>query len=215
MHVPSRTPFSALPAKSGLYDPQFEHDACGVSFVCDIKGRATHDIVSTALGALCNLEHRGATGAQANTGDGAGVLIQMPDRFLRAVVDFDLPPAGSYGVGLGFLPVDETSRSKVIVRIEAIMAEEGLKVLGWRDVEVDASIVGSIAQSVIPSFRQIFVSATSGASGIELDRLLFVARKRCEHEIREEGEIYFPSLSCPDTCLQRDAHRAAGARVLP
>jgi glutamate synthase (NADPH/NADH) large chain len=196
MHVPSPTPFSALPAKSGLYDPRFEHDACGVSFVVDIKGRASHHIVSTALGALCNLEHRGATGAEANTGDGAGLLIQMPDRFFRAVVDFDLPPVGSYGVGLGFLPLDPDERAKIVGRVESIMAEEGLQVLGWRDVEVDDSILGNIAKSVIPAFSQIFVSDANGASGIALDRLLFVARKRCEHEIREVGQIYFPSLSC-------------------
>jgi glutamate synthase (NADPH) large chain len=196
MHVPSRTPFSALPARSGLYDPRFEHDGCGVSFVVDIKGRSSHDIVSTALGALCNLEHRGATGAQANAGDGAGVLIQMPDRFFRAVVGFDLPAVGSYGVGLGFLPLDTSTRARVIARVEAIMAEEGLQVLGWRDVEVDPSNVGSISRRVIPHFSQIFVSAKSGVSGIDLDRLLFVARKRCEHEIQDEAGIYFPSLSC-------------------
>src|SRR5437763_15333998 len=95
-----RLPFSSLPEASGLYDPRFEHDACGVSFVVDVKGRAGNDIVATALGALCNLDHRGASGAEANTGDGAGMLLQVPDRFLRAVVGFGLPPAGSYGVGM-------------------------------------------------------------------------------------------------------------------
>src|SRR5262252_10509714 len=92
-HTTSRLPFSALPERDGLYDPRFEHDACGVSFVVDIKGRPSRDIVETALGALCNLDHRGAQGAEPNTGDGAGILIQIPDAFLRAVVDFDLPPA--------------------------------------------------------------------------------------------------------------------------
>src|SRR5579884_89160 len=102
-HTP-RLPFSRLPERSGLYDPRFEHDACGVSFVVDVKGRASHDIVATALGALCNLDHRGAQGAEANTGDGAGILLQVPDAFLRANVDFELPPAGAYAVGLCFLP---------------------------------------------------------------------------------------------------------------
>src|SRR5438105_15498389 len=97
-------PFSSVPQASGLYDPRFEHDACGVSFVVDIKGRRSHDIVATALGALCNLEHRGAQGAEANSGDGAGILMQVPDTFLRAKVAFDLPPEGTYGVGLCFLP---------------------------------------------------------------------------------------------------------------
>src|SRR3954463_4155936 len=98
-----RLPFSAIPEAEGLYDPRFEHDACGVSFVVDVKGRTSRDIVETALGALCRLDHRGASGAEVNTGDGAGILIQVPDGFLRAVTPFPLPPAGSYGVGLTFL----------------------------------------------------------------------------------------------------------------
>src|SRR5438445_12998916 len=102
--VAPRLPFSSVPDADGLYDPRFEHDACGVSFVVDIKGRASHDIVATALGALCHLEHRGAQGAEVNTGDGAGLLIQVPDAFLRAVVDFALPAEGAYAVGLCFVP---------------------------------------------------------------------------------------------------------------
>src|SRR5437762_8643575 len=98
-----RLPFSSLPEKSGLYDPRFEHDACGVSFVVDVKGRPGRDIVVTALGALCNLDHRGASGAEVSTGDGAGILVQVPDAFLRAVAGFELPQAGAYGVGLAFL----------------------------------------------------------------------------------------------------------------
>src|SRR6202521_5670680 len=101
-----RLPFSSLPDASGLYDPRFEHDACGVSFVVDIKGRPSHDIVSTALGALCNLEHRGAQGAEVNSGDGAGIVMQVPDAFLRSQVSFELPSRGAYGVGLCFLPAD-------------------------------------------------------------------------------------------------------------
>jgi glutamate synthase (NADPH/NADH) large chain len=178
-----------------LYDPRFEHDGCGVSFVVDIKGRKSHDIVSTALGALCNLEHRGASGAEVNTGDGAGVLIQMPDRFLRASVSFELPEAGAYGVGLAFLPLETTARSKAVAQVESIMTEEGLNVLGWRDVPVDDSMLGSIARSVIPHFSQLFVSDPKGTHGLELDRLMFVARKRCEHEINGDASVYFPSLS--------------------
>src|SRR6266542_3343325 len=99
----TRLPFSSLPDAVGLYDPRFEHDACGVSFVVNIKGLPSHDIVATALGALCNLDHRGASGAETNTGDGAGILVQVPDRFLRAVTPFELPEPGAYGVGLCFL----------------------------------------------------------------------------------------------------------------
>src|SRR5579859_4986469 len=191
-----RVPFSSLPEASGLYDPRFEHDACGVSFVVDIKGRPSHDIVATALGALCNLDHRGAQGAEANSGDGAGILMQVPHAFLRAKVDFELPPHGAYGVGLCFLPRDLTFAQESVVRIEAIMLDEGLRVLGWREVPVDESSVGATARSVMPSFRQIFVVDPRGATGIDLDRKLFVARKRCEHEIPFDQAVYFPSLSC-------------------
>src|SRR5205823_3047334 len=129
-----RLPFSSLPESSGLYDPRFEHDACGVSFVVDIKGRPDHDIVATALGALCNLEHRGAQGAETTTGDGAGILVQVPDRFLRAVAGVELPTKGAYGVGLAFLPVDAHKSERAVARVHALAEEEGLRVLGWRDV---------------------------------------------------------------------------------
>src|SRR5205823_2886370 len=191
-----RLPFSSLPEKSGLYDPRFEHDACGVSFVVDIKGRKSYDIVATALGALCNLEHRGAQGAEANSGDGAGILMQVPDAFLRAKVAFKLPAQGTYGVGLCFLPADLTFAQESVVRIEAIMLDEGLRVLGWREVPIEESSVGATARSVMPSFRQIFVVDPRGATGIDLDRKLFIARKRCEHEITDPIAVYFPSLSC-------------------
>ncbi|HEX5588499.1 MAG TPA: glutamate synthase large subunit [Acidimicrobiia bacterium] len=204
--APPGVPFSALPAASGLYDPRFEHDACGVSFVVDMRGRPSRDIVATALDALCNLDHRGASGAEVNTGDGAGILIQIPDRFLRAVVDFELPPAGAYGVGIAFLPMDPTDAEKTVARVEQIVAEEGLQVVGWRDVPVDDSMIGPTARQVMPRFRQVFVAdPAGGATGIELDRRLFVVRKRCEHEVLDgrfgaadteaDGSIYFPSLS--------------------
>src|SRR5262245_19302704 len=203
--APVRVPFSSLPDASGLYDPRFEHDARGVSCVVDVKGPASRAIVDTALGALCNLDHRGAQGAEPNTGDGAGILVQVPDRFLRAVTDFDLPPVGAYGVGLAFLPLDPTDAEKTRARVEQIVGEEGLRVVGWRAVPVDDSTIGPTARSVIPSFAQLFVDDPAGATGIELDRKLFVVRKRCEHEITNgyvNGvsatglAVYFPSLSC-------------------
>jgi glutamate synthase (NADPH/NADH) large chain len=186
-------PFSVIPAARGLYDPRFEHDACGVGFVVDMDGRKSRDIVDTALGALCNLDHRGASGAEVNTGDGAGILIQVPDRFLRGVVPFALPPAGEYGVGLAFLPpagVDPARR-----RFEEIARELGLEVIGWRQVPTDDSTVGPTAKSVMPAFWQCFVKGAEGTSGVALDRRLFVLRKRAEHEIRGDLSIYFPSLS--------------------
>ena len=188
-------PYSSLPEPDGLYDPRFEHDACGVSFVVDIKGRPSHDIVATAMGALCNLDHRGAQGAEPNTGDGAGMLIQVPDAFLRSAVAFELPQAGAYAVGLCFLPRDTALAAESISHVEAILCEEGLSVLGWRDVPTNARSVGATALRVMPSFKHVFVADPQGATGIALDRRLYVARKRIEHEIHGPHAVYFPSLS--------------------
>ena len=186
---------AGLPAPTGLYDPRFEHDACGVSFVANIRGVASRSIVAMGVGALCNMEHRGATGAEADTGDGAGILIQVPDAFLRAVTSFELPPAGQYSVGMGFLPADANDAEKAMASIEAVMADEGLTVLGWREVPVNPTCLGASARAVMPSFRHVFVTDPAGAAGIELDRKLFVARKRVEHELPAEQRTYFPSLS--------------------
>ena len=186
---------SGLPAAAGLYDPRFEHDACGVSFVVDIKGRRSHDIVSRGLGALCNMEHRGATGVDVATGDGAGILIQVPDRFLREVVSFTLPAVGHYAVGLAFLPRDGRHADGAKAAIESIVSEQGLRVLGWRVVPTDPSSLGESARAVMPSFAQVFIDDANGSSLIDLDRKMFIARKRIEHELPEEQRTYFPSLS--------------------
>ncbi len=187
---------TGLPAPQGLYDPRFEHDACGVSFVANMKGVVSRSIVAMGLGALCNLEHRGATGAEADTGDGAGVLIQVPDRFLRAVVSFELPPAGAYAVGLAFLPLDVTDAEKAQEAIDTIVVDEGLMVLGWRDVPVNPDCLGASARVVMPICKQLFIADPAGATGVELDRKVFIARKRIEHELPVEQQTYFPSLSC-------------------
>jgi glutamate synthase (NADPH/NADH) large chain len=177
-----------LPPPTGLYDPRFEHDSCGVGFVVDMHGRASRDIVDMALSALCNLHHRGAAGAEPDTGDGAGILVQMPDGFLRAVAGFDLPPAGAYATGIAFLPTDEPDAASE--RVEKVLADEGFGVLGWRDVPVDGTTPGRSAREVMPAFRQVFV-AKDGLAGDELERHVYMARKRIEHEAR----VYFPSLS--------------------
>ncbi|HEY7720959.1 MAG TPA: glutamate synthase large subunit [Pedococcus sp.] len=188
----SSAPFSAQPADVGLYRREFEHDACGVAMVATMRGSAGHDIVEHALTALRNLEHRGATGADPLVGDGAGILTQVPDAFLREVLDFDLPVLGAYAVGTAFLPVDESERTEAVRVIEAIAEEEGLRVLGWRDVPVDPEIVGQVARDCMPVFRQLFVSASAGRMvGVGLDRLAYCLRKRAERETR----VYFPSLS--------------------
>ncbi len=184
------------PARQGLYDPTFEHDACGVSFVVDMHGRRSHRMIELGLRSLCNLDHRGATGAEANVGDGAGILIQVPDAFLRAVVDFELPDAGTYAVGTAFLPRDAADAAQAAKGIEKIVASEGLQVVGWRDVPVDASMIGSMASEVQPTFRQVFIAAADGESslsGLNLERRVFIVRKRIEHEL--EPPVYFPSLS--------------------
>ena len=184
-----------LPRPQGLYDPRFEHDGCGVSFVANIKGVQSRAIVAMGIGALCNLEHRGATGAEANSGDGAGILIQVPDQFLRAVTSFELPAAGAYAVGMAFLPGDTALAERAVASIETIVADEQLAVLGWRKVPVDPSSLGRTALDSVPSFRQLFIVDPVGACGIDLDRKVFVARKRIEHELAPELATYFPSLS--------------------
>jgi len=187
---------AGYPAPSGLYDPRFEHDACGVSFVANIKGVASNAIVALGVGALCNMEHRGATGAEADSGDGAGILIQVPDRFLRGVVPFELPAAGAYAVGIGFLPADPTDAEKAQSAIDMIVAEEGLTVLGWREVPTNPDCLGKTARSAMPSFQQLFVvDSDDNSAGLELDRKLFIVRKRIEHELPVEQSTYFPSLS--------------------
>ena len=176
----------------GLYDGTHEHDACGVAFVATLTGVASHDIVSQALTALRNLEHRGAAGAEPNSGDGAGILMQVPDAFLREVVDFDLPGAGQYAVGTAFLPGDEEQVAKTRQRIEQIAAEENLSVLGWREVPVEPESLGATALSCMPSFAQLFVAGDGQrVTGMALERLAFCLRKRAERET----EVYFPSLS--------------------
>ncbi|WP_167350557.1 glutamate synthase large subunit [Streptomyces yangpuensis] len=177
------------PAQQGMYDPRNEKDACGVGFVANLTGEATHTLVEQALTVLRNLEHRGATGSEPDSGDGAGILSQVPDAFLREVAGFELPEAGAYAVGIAFLPADGTAQAVAAEQIEAIAAEENLTVLGWREVPVTPDLLGNGARATMPAFRQLFVS--NGSTGIELDRKAFVLRKRAE---REAG-VYFPSLS--------------------
>ncbi|MEL0075645.1 MAG: glutamate synthase central domain-containing protein, partial [Ilumatobacter sp.] len=183
------------PAPRGLYDPRFEHDSCGVSFVADIKGRASHDLVLTGLRALTNLEHRGATGAEPDTGDGAGILIQVPDRLLRGVIGDQLPPAGEYAVGMAFRPDDPALADRARAESGGIMEAEGLRVITWREVPTDPSTLGATARAAMPRFEHLVVAPGDGRSGIEIDRLAFVARKRVEHELDGELATYFPSLS--------------------
>jgi glutamate synthase (NADPH/NADH) large chain len=189
----SRSAFmDGRPAPQGMYDPRNEHDACGVGFVATLSGEASHALVEQALTVLRNLEHRGATGAEPDSGDGAGILVQIPDAFLRSAVAFELPAAGHYAAGLAFLPAETEDRAKAVDAVERIAAEEGLTVLGWREVPVAPDLLGVTSRSTMPHFSQLFVADGHAAkAGIELDRPAFVLRKRAERE----ADVYFPSLS--------------------
>ncbi|PYO57881.1 MAG: glutamate synthase large subunit, partial [Candidatus Rokuibacteriota bacterium] len=195
---------TGLPSAQGLYDPAHEHDACGVGFVVDIKGRASHAIVSQALTVLKNLLHRGACGCEVNTGDGAGILIQMPHAFLRrecSRLGVALPAPGQYGAGLVFLPRDPRERAQCQAVFEQIVTAEGQRVLGWRDVRTDDSPVGPTARSVEPVFKQVFIGrAAAVPDRATFERKLYVIRKRAEHAVRgselaERKFFYLPSLS--------------------
>ncbi|MGW2837270.1 glutamate synthase large subunit [Streptomyces sp. NPDC001493] len=188
MRIHAWSPMDGRPAQQGMYDPRNEHDACGVGFVATLTGVASHALVEQALTVLRNLEHRGATGSEPDSGDGAGILLQVPDAFLREETGFDLPEAGAYAVGIAFLPADGSTDA--VAEIEKIAGEEGLTVLGWREVPVAPALLGNGARATMPEFRQIFV-ADGTSTGIALDRKAFVLRKRAE---REAG-VYFPSLS--------------------
>ena len=190
--------------EEGLYDPSFEHDACGVGFVVDIKGRKSHTTIERALTILRNLEHRGASGAEVNTGDGAGILIQMPDAFLRqqcANHDILLPPEGSYGTGLVFLPHDAAASDFCRNEFARITAEEGQTLLGWRVVPADNSAIGPTARACEPAFQQIFIGRDPALRDPEaFERKLYVIRKRVEHAVwnsshAEKALFYVPSLS--------------------
>ncbi|SFW71419.1 glutamate synthase large subunit [Amycolatopsis australiensis] len=182
----------------GLYRSDYEHDACGVAFVADLTGRRDHAIVAKALVALRNLEHRGARGAEPDTGDGAGLLIQIPDEFYREVVDFALPEPGSYAVGTAFLPPDEKRRGRAMTTIERIAAEEDMRVLGWRELPVHTEHCGPTAAETMPHFTQLFLAARrpkpEHSDPLHIERSAFCVRKRAEHELAED-DVYFPSLS--------------------
>ncbi|MFI5807104.1 glutamate synthase large subunit [Streptomyces sp. NPDC051561] len=191
MRTHAWSPMEGRPAPQGLYDPRNEHDACGVGFVATLTGVASHDMVEQALTVLRNLEHRGATGSEPDSGDGAGILLQVPDAFFREVTEFDLPAAGAYAVGIAFLPAEEAAGADALSQLETLADQEGLTVLGWRDVPVTPGLLGNGARATMPAFKQLFVANGGASTGIALDRKAFVLRKRAE---REAG-VYFPSLS--------------------
>src|SRR5579871_5127038 len=194
---------NGLPVEQGLYDPRNEHDACGIGFVVNIKGEKSHEIIQKGLEILINLAHRGACGCDPETGDGAGILIQIPHKFFArecAELGFPLPPAGEYGVGMVFLPVEPSHRLLAEGILERIVREEGLTVLGWRDAPVNVDAIGRIARASQPYIEQIFIAGTSGMPQDQLERKLYIIRKRAESEIAnsqlpDKNFFYIPSLS--------------------
>lgn len=195
--------YVGLPPKQGLYDPQYEHDACGVGFVVNVKGKKSNAIVRQALTVLANLSHRGACGSEANTGDGAGILLQLPHKFFARVAvenGFTLPPAGEYGVGMVFLPQDAELRTHFEHHFEEIVEAEGQTVLGWRTVPTDNKQIGDSAKNAEPCMRQIFIgrnaAALIGSDALAFERKLYVIRKRTEQYIRynnhnQHGRLFY------------------------
>jgi glutamate synthase (ferredoxin) len=192
------------PTQQGLYDPRFEHDACGVGFVVDLKGRKAHDVVEKALRVLLNLGHRGACGCEKNTGDGAGILLQMPHRFLAQECDrlqIRLPASGEYGVGMVYLPTDPHDRRQCEGLFEEIVGEEGQRVLGWRTVPTDNASLGPTARAGQPVIRQVFIGRSADlADPMAFERKLYIIRKRVENAVKasaiaQRRAFYVPSLS--------------------
>src|SRR3954453_8201000 len=194
--------YSKPPQADGLYDPSFEHDACGVAMVARLDNAKRHEVVERALEALENLEHRGAEGADVRTGDGAGILVQIPDAFFRGVVDFELPEIGRYGVGMLFLPNDGTHREQIEQLVERNARAEAQLVLGWRDVPIDEAHVGDNANACRPHIRQIFVEA--GPAHCDdpdaFERKLYVIR-------RIDELAAGPDFSSPSLSSRRDVYK--------
>jgi glutamate synthase domain-containing protein 2/glutamate synthase domain-containing protein 1/glutamate synthase domain-containing protein 3 len=194
---------NGLPPAQGLYDPANEHDACGMGFVASIRGHKSHDIIRKGIQVLINLTHRGACGCDPETGDGAGILIQIPHKFFAReceALGFELPQPGKYGVGMTFLPVEKHPRLQTEGTLERIIREEGLTVLGWRDTPVDGDAIGRVARASQPYIQQIFIGCPDCVDEDTFERKLYIVRKRAEKEIAEsdiEGKefFYIPSLS--------------------
>jgi glutamate synthase (NADPH) large chain len=184
---------SRVPRPRGLYDPAWEHDSCGVAFVARLDGVASHETVVRAIRALANLEHRGAAGADADTGDGAGMTLRLPDALFRSELGEMLPPLGAYGVAVCFLPREESRAAALQELLEHVVAAEGQRVLGWRDVPVDPSCLGSVAAATAPQVRQLFVAAARGLSADAFERKLYVIRRVAE--LQAGAELVVPSFS--------------------
>src|SRR5581483_1178038 len=192
-----------LPKAQGLYDPRNERDACGIGFVANIKGEKSHEIIVKGIQVLINLTHRGACGCDAETGDGAGILIQIPHKFFArecATLGFRLPSPGEYGIGMVFFPVEKADRLQCEGVLERVAVEEGLTVLGWRDTPVNGDAIGRVARVSQPYIQQIFIGRPEGMDEDAFERKLYVVRRRVENEVGAldmptKGMFFIPSLS--------------------
>jgi len=189
--------FQDLPKAQGLYHPDFEHDACGIGLYAHIKGKQTHDIVTKGLDMLCKLEHRGGQGSDPMTGDGSGLMVQIPDQYFRRVCpEFQLPSTGEYAVGMIFLSQDKQEQTAVINQVNQLIAEERQQLIGWRDVPVDTACIGKGAVETLPEVKQVFIRSTMAADEMAFERKLYVIRKQAEHWAEEKNiRFYVPSLS--------------------
>ncbi len=212
----SENPRRRPTAPVGLYDPAFEHDSCGVAFVARLDGIPSHETLVRALTALENLEHRGAAGADPLTGDGAGLLLQLPDEFFRAVITEELPPAGAYGVAVCFLPADDEARRAELEQILVDAVEgEGQRVIAWRDVPTQLDLIGETAREVAPIIRQLVVAASDDLATDRdaFERKLYVIRRIAE--IAAGPDLVIAELLGADDRLQGDADGPAGRPLLP
>lgn len=190
--------YNQIPKAQGLYHPEFEHDACGIGLYAHLKGLATHDIVKQGLNMLCQLDHRGGQGGDPLTGDGAGLMVQIPDEYFRlACPEMNLPAKGRYGVGMLFFSNNDDERNEIETRLNAFIEQEGQTLLGWRTVPVDATKIGEVGKETCPTIRQVFIGASEGLTDdLAFERKLFIIRKQAENWARERGNrFYFASLS--------------------
>ncbi|MCK5458176.1 MAG: glutamate synthase subunit alpha, partial [Melioribacteraceae bacterium] len=195
--------YKNIPPKQGLYEPSTEHDSCGVGFVADIKGNRSHQIVKDGIQVLENMEHRGATGFDAETGDGAGIMVQIPDQFLRDKcdkIDIELPDFGNYAVGLVFLPKLVEDKHRIEGMFERTVNEEGQKFLGWRDVPHNSEVIGLTARSAEPEMKQIFIARGNNTKPEDFEKKLYIIRKKVwfkivESDIQQKHYFYICSLS--------------------
>ncbi|MFL6559203.1 MAG: glutamate synthase subunit alpha, partial [Bacillus sp. (in: firmicutes)] len=190
--------FHQLPKAQGLYRPEYEHDACGIGLYAHIKGHATHEIVKKGLSMLCQLDHRGGQGSDPFTGDGAGLMVQIPDAFFRnSLQNVQLPEKGRYGVGMLFFSNNDSEREKIESYINKMVEQEGQTVLGWRTVPVNVETIGETAKQSCPFIRQVFIGANEGLlDELSFERKLYIIRKQSEQWAKEaELRFYFASLS--------------------